>query len=215
MATRSELETECHKYEYHLEKARQAEQEGRWGHIVDNAKSAWQHIDGMMQYRRKYESREFDSIEAIDLVVQYAPLRFDYKSLDELDQLMKEYKRIEKNTLSDMRQKLIEASSLMDYAYDLWHCLISAEEQRQLSLDELQSKQPDRWNFVIHHWIRMGVVVGAEPASTKIELTTSISRRTRAKCSSCGALVQAVTHKFYEEQACPKCKVNGWFVILN
>ena len=77
-------EMEQHHTAYHekVAKARSAERTGLYRRAMQLALSSWEHVDGMMQYERKYENAEFDTIPAIEMVLKYAPLLLDFESLD-------------------------------------------------------------------------------------------------------------------------------------
>ena len=96
--TKAELESESERHSALMADARSELQQGEFQKAVQTAASAWQHVDGMMQYDRKWGSKsEFESVDSIALVLRYAPLLFDNQSLDQLDALLKSQKRIDKN----------------------------------------------------------------------------------------------------------------------
>jgi len=82
--TKAEMSDHFVRYEASMRVARIAHRNGLYRDAVKSALAAWNHIDGMMQYARRYEKTEFDSIEAIDLVLKYAPILFEYNILDSL-----------------------------------------------------------------------------------------------------------------------------------
>ena len=63
-----DLEREAVAYQHKLSRARDAQSRGLYREAMESAVSAWEHIDGMMQYGRRYEDAEFDRIKLTDLV---------------------------------------------------------------------------------------------------------------------------------------------------
>src|SRR5215203_3861592 len=120
MAKKAELEEHRAEYGARIHAAREAERSGMFRAAMEAAVSAWDYIDGMMQYERRYEQREFDSVAAIDLVLKYAPLLFQFESLEKLAALLAQYKRIEKNTAADMGAPLSAARDRMWLNHRLW-----------------------------------------------------------------------------------------------
>ena len=110
---KAEMEEHQRCYHEQLARARVAQKLGDFAAAVELARSSWEHIDGMMRYERKYESREFGGVEGIDLVLQYAPLIFDKKSLDALGVLLKERRAIERN-IEDQLSEDILAGNIVD-----------------------------------------------------------------------------------------------------
>src|SRR4051812_48644709 len=106
---KAEMEEHDEAYRALMARAHAAEARGLVRVAVDNALAAWEHLDGMVQYARRYAPREFDSFAAIDLVLKYAPLLLDAELLSRVEHLLDECKRIEKATAVDDRAMLAEA----------------------------------------------------------------------------------------------------------
>ncbi|HVP11023.1 MAG TPA: hypothetical protein VMV94_07530, partial [Phycisphaerae bacterium] len=121
----TKAEMEAHRAQYYelIAKARAARQDGRYREAVELAMSSWEYVDGMMQYERKYEDKEFNSVEGIDVVLKYAPLLFDLDSLNRLEDLLKDRRRIERDTSADMGDKLAKATAMMWEARRMWNYL--------------------------------------------------------------------------------------------
>ena len=114
---------EAHRVQYHLviAKAHAAEQAGLYREAIASALSSWDHIDGMMQYERKYEEASVSNFDGIDLVLRYAPLLFDFESLDKLESLLKNQRRIAKNSTGNLSERLGPARELMWVAHRVWN----------------------------------------------------------------------------------------------
>ena len=104
---KAEMEAHNLQYDDYMAVAQSAEEHGLFKGAVKAAISAWDFIDGMMQYRAKYADAKFSSIPAIDLVLKYAPLLLDSKSLDRLEQLLRERSaHVPRNTSEDVAEEL-------------------------------------------------------------------------------------------------------------
>jgi hypothetical protein len=211
------VEMEAHRDAYRdlMSRARSAVGDGSYRTAVELALSAWDHIDGMMQYERKYESVDFRSIEAIDIVLKYAPLLLDFKTLDTLDSLLKERRRIEKNTSDSLGDNLGDARSLMWDAHRLWDYLEFHPDARQDELREHLGGDQNRWRSVANTWAAMGLVRRmAEGRSYRLSLSTRMGEVVPAKCPSCGTVTHGPKAMFLEELACPDCERIVSFVLL-
>jgi len=60
--TKAEMEHHQQKYQSLMADARAAERAGLYRKAIEKALASWEHIDGMMQYERRYESKEFRSV---------------------------------------------------------------------------------------------------------------------------------------------------------
>src|SRR5947209_7153912 len=85
-------EMEAHQSRYYalMQQAQAAERRGLFRMSVEFAVSAFEHIDGMMQYERKYEEKEFASVSAIEMVLRYCPLLFYSEHLEKLESILGE-----------------------------------------------------------------------------------------------------------------------------
>src|SRR5438034_11671357 len=108
-------EMEAHRAAYYalISQAHAAIQQGLVQKAIELASASWEYIDGMMQYERRYESKEFDSVEGIDIVLEYAPLIFDFHILEKMAELLKSQRRIDKNASDDLAAKLDSAKQSM------------------------------------------------------------------------------------------------------
>jgi hypothetical protein len=214
--TKVELESDFNRHEDLMNRARQARREGDYRKAVEMAESAWPFIDGMMQYARRFnETSEHSTIDSIDLVLRLAPLLFDFETLNKLAELLKTYRRIDKNTTADLAAELARARSLMMDAHRLWDYLERHGDIRQDDLRRSFGGDQECWRGITELWERMGVVVrAAEGGSYRVRLATRMNDDVRAKCSCCGVAGKASKSRLLEEITCPKCQHRGLFVIL-
>jgi hypothetical protein len=189
---KAEMEEHAGAYDALMASARLAESQGLYRVAVDAAIAAWEHIDGMMQYGIKYEKDEFTRISAIETVLKYAPLLFDFQNLDALEQLLETRKRIEKNTSVSVVDKLATARAQMWDNHRLWGYLEKHGEVRQDQLRELLGGNQDQWRWLAESWSRMGLVKRMpEGGSYRLSLSTRMGQVVSAKCPSCGKISEA------------------------
>lgn len=190
--------------------------QGLYADAVRSAFEAWQHVDGMMQYARKYHEREFDSIEAIDCVLKYAPFLFDSTSLHVLETVLKTHKRIEKNTSVSIGDRLAAARSLLRQAHALWNYLEDNPDSRQDQLGRVLQGKQDQWRYIAESWERMGLLVREkEGRSYRLSLRTRMGAVTTGKCPKCGSEQEAPKAMLLEETECPDCGAVVFFVLLS
>ena len=214
--TKAEMEYDRAEYYAWIAKARAAQQKYLFGEAIALAMSSWDHIDGMMQYERRYESRESFNIEGIEIVLQFAPLLFDFTRLEKLETFLKNQRRIAKNASDDLAAKISDAKVLMWEAHRFWNHLEQHAEVRQDDLRREFGGGPDGWWFISETWEAMGLTRRIpEGGSYHLEFSTQMDLPALAKCPSCGAVVRAPKARFVEEVVCPKCQAEDYFVILS
>ncbi len=215
MATKAELEQQKTFYYAVLRKAQVAEAAGRLREAVELAVSSWPYVDGMMQFERKYEEREFRSIGTIDVVLKLAPLLLHSPSLDDLAVLLKSQKRIDKNASDDLAARLEESRQRMWSAHQLWSHLEQHPGARQDELSKSLGGDQDAWRALAETWERMGVIARTpEGGSFRLLLRTRMHTLARAKCPSCGLVAKASKSRLLEPQSCPKCQKTSELVLL-
>ena len=208
---------ENHRAQYNdlMGDVRSSEQKGDYFEAVRLALSSWKHVDGMMQYERRYQDREFSSIEAVDVILKHAPLLFDFQALDEVESLLKTQRRIERNTSDDLADRLARARMLMWDAHRMWDHLERHSKANQRELRRALGSDQHRWRSLAETWEEMGLISRKpEAGSHRLSLSTRMSEVILGKCSSCGVVVQAAKSKFLAERTCPKCITRVLFVIL-
>lgn len=208
---------EWHRDEYrrHMSASCEAERRGLYREAVEEALKSWDYIDGMMQYERKYESKGFASVQAIDMILKYAPLLLDCSCLDKLESLLKDCRRIEKNTSQSLGDRLADARRLLRDAHRFWDHLEWHAEERQDDLRRILGGDQDQWRSMAESWEKMGILHRTpEGGSYRLKLRTRMGEVRSAKCPSCGEVAEAPKAMFLEELTCPDCGVKGLFVIL-
>lgn len=210
-------ELEAHRQQYYglLDAARGAERNGLLRDALSNALAAWDYVDGMMQFERRYEDADFDTIEAIELVLKFAPLLLESKSLVALEELLKTQKRIDKNTSVSLADRLAQSREHLWINHRLWSHLAENIGVRQDTLRRSLGGDQDYWRGVCEQWERMGLIDRLpESNSYRLTLLTRTGAVTKAKCPSCAKIVEAPKAMFFEAMSCPACSTSVSFVLL-
>lgn len=211
-------EMEEHKSNYYslITQARNALKNGYYQIAIKCALSSFQYIDGMMQYELKYNERNFASIEGIDVIIKYAPIILDNQSLYDLEALLKNKKRIDKNTSEGIVEKLENAKILLNDAYRMWDHLEKHPDVKQDELRQILGGEQDRWRNIAELWEKMGLVQRTPLGrSYHLEFVTRMGEIISAKCPACGSITRAPKSMLLEELTCPDCKAKSMFVLLS
>ncbi len=203
------------QYAKAIEAARECIGQGLFRDAIKNAVAACDHIDGMLQYGRKYENREFDSIEAIDLIVAYAPVLLDFRKLDAVEQKLKSCRRIERETNTDINAQLMAARRMLWDAHRLWSHLEQNPECREIDLESATSVPSERSRRILAAWREIGLIRRTSDGDTfRVNFATRMAELVRGKCSHCGQCTEAPKAIFLSPLSCPSCDERAWFVIL-
>lgn len=209
------MESARDEYYARMERAHAAERDGLYRIAVEWALSAWGFIDGMMQFERRYEKKEFASVVAIDIVLRYAPLLLDSKSLDTLESLLRESKRIERITSDDMGEKLATAREQMWLNHRLWSHLEATPGARQDELRQVLGGEQHYWRDVSEIWAKMGLLKRQpDGGSYRLNFSTRMGELTHGKCPACGKVVEAPKAMFFDDLTCPQCRTSAAFVLV-
>ncbi len=213
--TKAEMEEDRARYHELVAHARSMIRDGRFNEAIKIAAAAWKHIDGMMQFERKYENKEFSNIEAIDIVLEYAPLLFEFVVLDELEALLKAQRKIDRDASDDLAGNLSKARDRMWAAHRLWNHLEVHRNAKIVELGSALGGTQDIWRALVEAWETMGVIrrTGKDDAHFWT-LTTQMNAMVLAKCPACGGGAKWNKAKFLETLECPTCRKPGSFVLL-
>jgi len=212
---KAEMEDHSRRYEAIVSQARSAQQGGMYQNAIKLARSSWQHIDGMMQFERKYTGQESVNVEGIEIVLSLAPMLFDFMSLDELESFLKSQRRVEKNASGDLAAKLSASRKLMWDAHRLWEFLEHNSESRQDDVYRDLGGDLDRWQMISALWETAGILRRSRDGGfERLALTTQMDEPAWGKCSNCGAVGRAIKTTLLVEINCPKCRTRAHFVIL-
>jgi hypothetical protein len=211
-----QMEHDRNEYASLMRGARSAMGRGDYREAIDTALSSWPHIDGMMRYEGKYADAEFSSVDAIDLVLKYAPLILDFGRLDKLEELLKDQRRIEKRTSTSLADKLCKARELMWHVHTLWDHLEFHPGTRQDELSRHLGGDQGRWRSLAERLESMGLLSRASDGrSYRLDLCTRMGQLSPAKCPACGGLTEAPKAMLLEETTCPNCRTKVTFVLIS
>lgn len=214
--TKAEMAEDRERYHKLVANAQLALRENRFREAVKIASSSWKHIDGMMQFERKYENKEFSNIEAIDIVLEYAPLLFEFTVLDELEALLKAQRKIDRDASDDLAGNLSKARTRMLAAHQLWNHLEEHGDCQQNQLCSVLGGEQDQWRLIATTWEKMEVIHRAlERGSLRLTLVTRMSAEVAAKCPSCGAVQKRTKSKLLDVADCSICSTRDRFVFLS
>ena len=212
---KDEMAYDCNLYRQYIKRAKEYVRQGLFAEGIKSAFQAWEYVDGMMQYARKYEDREFTSVEAIDYVLRYAPLLFGFDSMDNLEEMLKSCKRIEKNTSVCLAERLEEARGLMGRAHALWNYLEFRPNVLQSNLGKQLGGRQEDWRTIAESWEKMGLLERTRQGNSyRLALKTRMGAVIRGKCPGCGSVQEAPKGMLLEPLSCPECRREVFFVIL-
>jgi hypothetical protein len=213
--TKSEMEQHWSEYQSSMTQARSSEENGLYRAAVDSALSAWDHIDGMLQYERKYAENSSDRIMAIEIILKYSPLLLNFGNLNKLEALLQSSRRIEKTDEGSLNEKLASARAEMWENHRLWSYLEANPGARQDELRRVLGGDQDYWREVAGVWEKMGLLHRVrEGGSYRLAFATRMGALVAGKCPSCGGTTEAPKAMLLEPTKCPECRKTGLFVIL-
>ncbi len=213
--TKAEMEEAYSEYHVRLARARDALRTGQYRQAIKDALEAWPFIDGMMQYARKYKQAEFDTVAAIDLVLDYVPVLFDFRQLDQLEGILKECRRIERDTTADLGEQLANARARMWTAHRLWDYIETHPAVRQAELRAILGGQQSDWVKIIEVWEKMGLMKRTPEGGTyRLSFSTRMGEIISGKCPECGSVTEAPKAMLLGEIRCPSCEKRVTLVLV-
>jgi hypothetical protein len=212
---KAEMEVHSQAYKDLMNQARSAEREGLYRKAVEVTLRALEHVDGMMQYERKYGEREFKSVSAVDALLSYGSLLLDSDCLAKVESLLKSSRRVERDTSDDLGGKLSEARNRMRDNHRLWNYLEQHPETRQDGIGRAIGGQQDYWRSVLEVWQRMGLIVRRRDRNSYlVSLSTRMGQIVTGKCPGCGGTIESPKAMLWGPITCPDCGKRETFVIL-
>lgn len=216
-------EMEHHHSEYHawVDRANLAENQGLYPKAIEAAMRAWEHIDGMIQYERKYglykeRDEPFGRIPAIELVLRRAPLLLNFEALNALESLLQQCPRVARSSSGCLADDLASARKRMWLGHRLWDHLERNPDARQDELRQTLGGDQGNWRSLAEEWESMGLLRRRPEGGTyRLTLSTRMGEEVRAKCPSCGQVAEGSKAVFLEMMFCSKCSATALFVILS
>jgi hypothetical protein len=212
---KSEMAEMAANYHDRVTRARQAGEDGDYAGAIKRAASAWGLVDAMLKHDRS-ESRESESIEAFDLVAEYAPPAMDFRSLNDLETFLSENKRLARFADGQPTARLTKARALMWDAHRLWTEIERSPGLLQSSLPSRFGKPASHWTSIVAAWNKMRLVERQPDGSSfRLSLATRLGQLVSGKCPGCGHKEEVPKAMFLDKLKCPQCMARVLFVILH
>lgn len=213
---KAELQADRDAYDAALRLVRAELSADRLTVAVRSAVQGLAFVDGMMAYRRQYDDVDFRSVELIDVILRYAPLVFDARSLAALDETLRTQKRIDRHASDDLAARLETARADLRRNHTLWNHLERHPDSRQDELRRRLGGDQDDWRWTCETWEKLGLLRRSPAgASYTLALVTRTGAVVSAKCPGCGGVELAPKAMFYDRIDCPTCRETQAFVLLN
>jgi hypothetical protein len=212
---KAEMKDHSIAYNGKVAQARAALNAGQFQDTCNTALEALRHIDGMVRYRRKYaEANQPIRLDAIDLILEYAPVFFRPDCLDELDRLNKNSGRLVRELLPDLTKNISLARTLMLDACELLSRL-AQEHSHDANSQSPPKSDLAAWRRIISIWETAGFVRNmSSSGAPRFALVTRMNESVLLKCPSCGVVGKGAKAKCLDEMACPRCRAHVYFVVL-
>jgi DNA-directed RNA polymerase subunit RPC12/RpoP len=213
--TKAEMESHRAAYQSKIASARNAHAANAIPEAIAFALASWDHIDGMVQYERRYNGAETIDIEGIQMVMSLSPFIFDSSSLDKLEVLLKNQRRIGKCSKDNLASQLVSARVAMWQAHHVWSVI-----EQEADATEQQLLRRLEWNIgelrpLLSFWGSIGLLRRSQvDGSWQLGLSTRMSELILAKCPACGVQVKAPKVKLLDAATCPKCRGKVLFVLI-
>lgn len=212
---KADLEQHQNEYWRRIHDAQAAELLGSWEEALATALSSLQFVSGMMQYERRYQNAEFESVAAIDLVLRIAPLLFRFDALEELQAFLKTNRQVDKLASDDLEQKVAQARQRMAENHRLYSLL---ERESQVGQDQLRARlggARQYWQHLCEAWAKAGVIDRVRNGDTsEISLATRSDQIVAGRCPSCGKTSSMAKSDMLELVACPICQESVNLVLI-
>ncbi len=211
------VDLEQHRLQYYgiMASARAAIERHEYLRAVELASSAWDYVDGMMQYERKYKKRVFESLDCVELVLRYAPLLLDIERLTQLKVLLNTQRRVEKNTAVDLGVKMMRAQVRLHEAHRLLDYLERNRRCEEDKLSEVLGGHHDGWASLATELEAVELIRSEIVDRTRwLLLVSRLDEVVAGKCPACGMVAHAPKVEFFVDRACASCGNLASFVII-
>jgi hypothetical protein len=173
-------------------------------HCIDSLK----HVDGMMQFEKRWEKRQFHSVETIDLLLRYAPILQRRDCLDALTTILAADRRIDRLATADLAALLLEAdlrfrrvSQLIDFVGEFGN---AAREM----LAARYGGPPEEWAALSETLEQVHYLTTVHTGDRlELQRRTDISRDASGQCRNCGTVARAPLEDLLGGCVCQSCGV--------
>lgn len=216
MAKKADLQSAQTAYDRAMRLARAAEQQGDYPVAIARAIEAWEHLEGMMQFERRFEDAEFKSVPCIDLVLRHAPSILHAQALDELEHLLQTRRAIDRHASDDLATRLLEARETLKRAHRLLDHIERNPGARQSDLRQLLGGDQDEWRGWCERWSDIGLINRESLGGQYyLRLSAGADELTDAKCGACGGIERGSKRSFWGSHVCVACGRTETFVLLS
>jgi len=182
---------------------------------LERAEAAIPFFSDSIAYQRRFLKIE-PRLPDVGRILRLAPPLFAHRTLAALQTYCDCRKKLERETIPELADRIEQARRELSHAVGLWARLFdnSPSTMSDTLIDHTARSLCEIWRA-------MGVIQYQTEAASNSEVgarivpTTQLRRNVRAKCSGCGKRGQAPTERFLEPRTCPSCKQRGWFVIYH
>lgn len=212
--SKAELHAAQRTYDALVAEARDAERRSRYSDALQIARNAWNHLDEMMRFERRYEEKQFNRLPCIDIVLRLAPMMLNSAILDELSELLRKKKTIDKHASADLAAELAEAQRRLRDAHLVWSHIEANPGVRQDSLRTVLGGSQDNWRGLCERWEDMALLTRTPSGgSYLLRIVTDLSEHIVARCSMCGKLSLGIKRACLTPQRCSQCGQSAYFVM--
>lgn len=209
MAKRAVLEASHFNRERMGREAEAFESNREYRAALERAEAAVPHFSDSIAYQRRFLKCS-PSIPEVDRILRLAPPLFAHRSLATLQAYCDARKKLEREAIPDLENRLDRAREILEEAARVWSELFA---DRFTSSHEVRLGR--RFEPVLEVWKLMGAITRtSEDRESRHTVVTNMSRPVRAKCAGCGRVGRAPTAKLLEPRTCPACRQRCWFVFL-
>jgi hypothetical protein len=213
---KAELEAHSEQYASLMKDVRAAEGQGFFELAMKLAEEALEHVDAMMRYEERWNEREFQTVEAVEILLQYAPLLLDGPRLERVGELLKQSRRVEKNTSESLASKLDTARTQLWLCHRLWDALERNSGLSQAGLTRQCDIQQQKIGQILDRWEKMGLLVRtSREGDVGLELRTRLGCVIQARCHECGEITSGPKAAFLQRLECPECGMQSAFALLD
>ena len=214
--TKAELEEGKGEYDAIVRECKSLIKKGEIAKAVKQAQSAWRHVVAFMKFGKKYLEVEHESTPCVDIVLRYAPLTLDLGSLNNLGELLKRERSIDRIASDDLAARLADAKVLIFIAYRLWCRLEKYPECTTDALVNDSGGTGAECRKLINEWKKLNFVSETRRGSDSVLRLSSGPRiAVTASCFECGNTQAGLARSFFTPVRCDGCGKEGPFVILD
>jgi hypothetical protein len=204
--SKAELAASRDRYDELMRRANEALSRGYYRDAMRWARAAWERVEDMMKYERRYEGAAFKTVPCIEMVLRLAPLRLDGESLDALEALLKQQRSIDKHASDDLAGEVEKARERMRMAYRVWRELEKRGEVEWENVVALYGQNRSEWLGLEREWARMELVeITGRGGRRRIRLRSGLSETVKVRCVVCGECVEMPKRVAVRARTCSSC----------